>query len=311
MIYALALGSAAAAGCSVYMAAAALAEAVSSALYRLKFEARLTPGTGGKPAEVAFRIFAQRILKIPGTDRLVKRMAEAGVRRPRETAVYSIMAALPVTGASILIVGWSPSAVVPTVVAGLALYVWLKKKAGDRLERFSGQLPSVFKATAAALKAGASIQQALVHTAEQMKDPAGEELAVVNEQISLGMPVDEALAGLYERMPAIELNFILMGLSIQRRIGGNLVKLLTDTTVAIEERRRLQRNLTVETAQARLSARVIGSLPIIVTALIALVDPSFIAPLFATFAGLVMLFVAIAAETAGFLLLGRILDVKI
>jgi len=311
MIYALAVGAAVTAGCSAYLAALGLTRAGVEAGQKLRLQGRLASGRQRRTPAVLKRIAIGRVMKTSVAATLSRRLADAGVSGPDETTLWLLAAPAP----ALTFLTWLLRSLLPAammlggVCAGIN--VWLKRRAGDRLERFSEQLPAVFKLAAAAIKAGSSLQQALLHASAQSGPPAQAELAAVNQQIALGMPVDEALEALYRRLPAIELNFILMGLSIQRRIGGNLVNLLEETTKAVEERRRLRRHLKVETAQARLSAQVIGFLPLLVAGSIAFIDPSFIAPLFTTPAGLAMLAVAVAAETVGFLLLGRILEIEI
>lgn len=311
MVYLLAVGSAAAVGCAAYLTCGGFTSAVGRAARRLRFEARLTGGRQGKVPAVIKRLAIETAIKTPGAATLKRRLADAGISAPEATTFWLIVMTLPLT----IALAWSLGSVInaAVLIAGAAVgaNAWLNKRAGDRLEKFSEQLPAVFKSVAAAINAGSSIQQALLHASDQIGPPAKEELAAVNEQIALGMPIDEALDLLHLRMPAIELDFILLGLSIQRRVGGNLISLLRQTADAIEARGRLRGNLKIETAQARLSATVIGFLPLLVMGLIAIIDPAFIAPMFTTPTGLAMLAIAIVAETAGFLILGRILDVKI
>lgn len=296
---------------TVYLTTLGLLGTVGEVSRGLRLEARLVNGGQSRILAIVLRMAINRLSKSRPGKFLTGRLKAAGISAPRETAFWLIAA----IAAVVVIVALSSRSILIVLLivfsCATGLNAWLKKRAADRLERFSEQLPSIFRSAGAAIKAGSSIQQALIHASEQIGEPAKTELVAVNEQIALGMPVDRALDDLHKRLPATELNFILMGLSIQRRIGGNLVGLLNETTQAIENRRRLQRTLTIETAQARLSARIIGFLPLLVTCMIALIDPSFIAPLFATAAGLIMLSVAVMAEVAGFVLLRRILDVKI
>ena len=95
-----------------------------------------------------------------------------------------------------------------------------------------------------------------------------------------------------------------------RSVGGNLIEVLNLTVKAIEEKGRLARNLSVKTAQARMSAIVIGALPFLIVGGLLLMDPQYLAPLFTTAVGLVMLLVASTAEIAGFIILKRILDIQ-
>lgn len=311
MVYLFAVVSSAAAAYAAYSITLGLSGAAGRAARRLRFEARLTGGGDAGLAGALKRLVVEAASKAPGAAKLKKRLADAGFSAPDTTTFWLLTTILPSTIALAWALGSALKAVILIVGAAAGGNAWLSGRAGDRREKFSEQLPAVFRSVAASINAGASIQQALLHASGQIGSPARDELAVVNEQIALGMPLDEALSLLHQRMPAIELDFILLGLSVQRRVGGNLVALLRETTDAIEARRQLRGNLKIETAQARLSAIVIGSLPVLVTGLIAIIDPAYIAPMLTTAAGLAMLAIAVVAETSGFLILGRILDIEI
>ncbi len=311
MIYLIALGASVSGGWAVFIAAAELLAGVSAAMRGLRLQGRLAQPGRGRLFATAVQVVLRRVMKVRVAAGLARKAGDAGLGRPEETAFLIIAGVAGLGGVITAVLGPTLPAAAALAVLILAVSAWLKRRAGERLERFSEQLPSILKSVASALQASASVPQALAHAADQAGQPAKDELDRVNENIALGLPVDAALSGLYERLPAAELKYVLIGLAIQRRVGGNLVKLLAETTRALEERRRLQRHLAIETAQARLSARVIGFLPIVVTALIAVLDPSFMAPMFTTSVGLAMVLLAAAAEAVGFLLLNQILEVSI
>ncbi len=200
-------------------------------------------------------------------------------------------------------------------IAGMVLLLstiaFLSSHAARRSERLAEQLPAMLGSVSAGLAAGLSLPQALRAARQDVPVPAREELDVVAEHIQLGMPLDEAFLLMQKRVAVEELDAVLLGLEIQRRSGGNLVELLDGVRRSLEEKGRLKSNLRVQTAQSRLSARVIGGMPILVVAGMALLDPAFISPLFTTGPGLFLAALAIVLESLGFVLLQRVLEFTI
>lgn len=200
---------------------------------------------------------------------------------------------------------------------GMALLVsvigvfWQSRRSRVRLNLFAEQLPGLIASISSGLAAGLSLRQALENSAEEAQYPAREELVILSEQVSLGLPLDDALDGLRRRLPLPELDALSLGLAIQRRSGGNIVELLRGIGQSIETKRRLLGNLRVETAQARMSAGIIGSMPVLVGLGTGIVDPSFMAPMLMTESGLIMTGIAVALEIGGFVLLRRISGLEI
>ncbi len=272
-------------------------------------EARLVSAPGERslalPRFITSRLTGSRPFLI-----LVKQLEEAGFRLVHILALRLIVALAAFMSAA-LIVTRSPIKVTGLLILVVsAFHIWTKKMAGARREQFEAQLPLIVHALAGAITSGQSLNQAIVRVAQEVPDPGGSELGLVSQQISLGMTLDAALEELRCRWEIEALNMAVAGLAIQKRTGGNMAQLLRQVSEALAERRRLQEDLRVETTQSRMSASLIGVLPVIVLGAISVVDPTFIAPLLSTPGGLVMLALAAALEAAGFFLISRILDIE-
>ena len=242
---------------------------------------------------------------------LTSLFANAGIKQPGRQAMRLFVSTPIIAFISFIFLESAIKVVILLSLMALSVYWWAQRRGDDRIEKFSQQLPLILKHLAGSLSAGMSIQQAVGNAAAQVSEPGRSELQTLDEKLKLGMPLDEALNSMYKRMPLNELNMVMMGLSVQRRVGGNLIEVLNLTVKAIEEKGRLTRNLSIKTAQARMSAIVIGVLPFLIMAGLLLMDPQYVTPLFTTSTGLVMLFVAVTAETAGFIILKRILDIQV
>lgn len=298
-------------GASVYRLADGFHARASVARDSARIEARLAGETGGglwsqyerraRSILAGSRVWSAatarlRLLGVPEPERTLSRIV--GGSGLAFLATYALFTSL----VAAFIVG-------TTLPVGIMAV--LSARAARRSERLAEQLPALLGSVSAGLAAGLSLPQALQAARQDVVAPAREELDIVAEHIRLGMALDEAFSMMQKRAAVEELDSVLLGLEIQRRSGGNLVELLEGVRLSLEEKGRLKRDLHLQTAQSRLSARVIGGMPILVAAGMALLDPAFISPLFTTGPGLFLAALAVVLELAGFVLLRRVLDFTI
>ncbi len=299
------------AGIGVYHLAAGFYARTSVARDSARIEARLAGDAGGGLWSLYERRFKSILASTRAWSVATERLKELGVPDPEQTlfrmagwsaltflAAYAVFASLFV-------------AFIAGMVLLLSIMVFLSARAAHRSERLAEQLPALLGSISAGLAAGLSLPQALRAARQDVAAPAREELDIVAEHIQLGMPLDEAFFLMQKRVEIEELDAVLLGLEIQRRSGGNLVELLDGVRRSLEEKGRLKSNLRIQTAQSRLSAQVIGGMPILVAAGMALLDPAFISPLFTTGPGLFLAALAVVLELLGFVLLRRVLEFNI
>jgi tight adherence protein B len=110
--------------------------------------------------------------------------------------------------------------------------------------------------------------------------PLSNEFRRVVQEIGLGLSSDEALANLMRRMPSEDLDLLITAVNIQHEVGGNLAQILETIGHTIRERVRIKGEIQVLTAQGRISAYVITGLPIVLTIMITLINPDYMAPMF-------------------------------
>jgi tight adherence protein B len=310
-MFILAFAAASAAGYCAYVLALEAASLSTDYRGRLRLEARLTQGLAGRGVTASFNILSGRLAATSVGRKLVAELSRAGLQAPEKLSAAVLLAAPPaIVFLSILLRSvLMAAALTAAILAGLNM--WSKSRAKKRDESLADELPALFKSIAGGLSAGFSMNQALSHAARESADTVRPQFESLTQQVSLGLPFDEALADLYDRVPLPELNMMIVGLTLQKQIGGNLVAFLDDMVALIEERRLLQRNLRIGTTQARTSAKVIGLMPVVAIGAISIVDPSFVKPLFSTAPGLVLLALAALAEGTGWLLLSKISDIRI
>ena len=192
-----------------------------------------------------------------------------------------------------------------------AVHSWYKRKLKERRDAFSEQLPDNLSVLAASLRAGHSFVAAMSAVVEEAEEPSKSELrrAVSDEQ--LGVPVEEALLDVAQRMANTDLEQVALVASLQRDAGGNTAEILDTVVDTIRERFELRRHVKSLTAQGRLSRWILTGLPISVALLLAVINPGYLSVLFTTSAGQVLLALGIGLLITGSFVIKRILDIEI
>ena len=127
------------------------------------------------------------------------------------------------------------------------------------------------------------------------------------EAMQLGMPIDEAVTRMYERVPLPETNFFGIVLSIQSKAGGNLSEALGNLAKVLRERKKMRAKIQAMSMEAKSSAGIIGSLPVIVTVLVYLTSPDYIMVLFVTPIGQVVLGISLLWMLIGVFVMKRMI----
>jgi tight adherence protein B len=187
--------------------------------------------------------------------------ARNGTRRMRSIRVNSFLAAG--LGASIgWVVAGPPGAIGGCVVLGAIPILAARRRATRWTVHLEEQLIDATTAIASALRAGRSLVQALDVAAEEVGEPLGELLSDAVDRAALGVPVDEVLDDLAKRIGGPDARLVTGVLRLHRRIGGALAASLDDLVRTLRARRDGARELGSLTAQARLSAAILGLLPL-------------------------------------------------
>lgn len=231
--------------------------------------------------------------KKPGKDRptLAQRLSNAGLKTsPKVFLIISISVALFLglvaftATSNLLIVG----AVVTVVGFGLPRWVlnFLTKR---RQSKFILELPNAIDIIVRGVKAGLPLNDCLRMIAAESQEPVRSEFREVIESQAIGVQAAEALERMYTRIPLPEVNFFAITVSIQQNSGGNLSEALTNLSKVLRERKRMAAKIQAMSQEAKASAAIIGSLPVIVMALVYMTSPDYIALLWTERLGHIML----------------------
>jgi tight adherence protein B len=167
-------------------------------------------------------------------------------------------------------------AAILTALAALLPSVALNFKARRRLKKFNQQLPDMLQLLSGTLRAGYSLMQGVEAVSREVEDPIGYELRRVVTESRLGRPLEEALEAAADRMGSADFSWAVMAVGIQREVGGNLAELLMTVSETMVARERLRRDVDALTAEGKVSAMVLGLLPLGLGAAMWVINPEYI-----------------------------------
>ncbi|MFD4528101.1 type II secretion system F family protein [Streptomyces sp. NPDC058470] len=167
------------------------------------------------------------------------------------TYVTAVVVALWLIAAAALAPFFGPIAALMGVWGAAVFLNWQRQK---RIEAFIGQLPDVARLLANATAAGLALRTALAMAAEELEAPAGEELAHVADQLTMGRTVEDALAELSERLPSRELIVLVTTLVLANKAGGSVVSSLRNLTQTLEDRKETRREVRTMLSEVNATA---------------------------------------------------------
>jgi tight adherence protein B len=197
------------------------------------------------------------------------------------------------------------------VIAALFPPAFVNFKAKRRRKKFLAVLPDMLTLLAGTLKAGYSFMQGIEAVSHEIEEPAGAELRRVVTEAQLGRPVDEALEASATRMRSDDFAWAVMAVRIQREVGGNLAELLLTVADTMTQRERLRGEVKALTAEGRISAIVLGALPVLLGIAMSVINPEYSKVLFEDSLGQILLGAGGFAALIGFWWMSKIIDIKI
>jgi len=180
-----------------------------------------------------------------------------------------------------------------------------------RMKKFIMYFPEALEMFARSLRAGHSFTGAIQLVGQEMPDPIGPEFQKVFDEQNLGIPLRNALVSMTDRIDLLDVKFFVTAILIQRETGGNLAEIIDKISYVIRERFRVQGQLKIFTAQARLTGMVLSFLPVGVAFILFLLSPGYMQPLWKEAMGRSMIVTAVVMQIAGMLVIRKIIRIKI
>jgi tight adherence protein B len=188
---------------------------------------------------------------------------------------------------------------------------WLYNKRRVRLKKFAGQLSDALELVARALRAGHSLAAGMHVVAEEMPTPIAEDFGRVYDEQNLGIPIEDALKSMCERVPNLDLRFFVTSVLVQRQTGGDLAEILDKIGYVIRERFRILGQVQALTAEGRLSGIVLIALPFGLFLVMLYIKPDYVEKLWTHPLGIKMSVAALVAQLFGALVIKKIVNIKV
>jgi tight adherence protein B len=242
----------------------------------------------------------------------LERLVERSDLPLRTVELFYLMLGLGLVGATIATLVGTGTLILVAVLGGAAFapvgFVWIK--ASRRLKAFENQLPDVLITLAAALKAGHSFKQGLQTIVDEGNPPASKEFHRVLAEGRLGRPLDLALADMAERLGSKNFDFVITAVKIQQQVGGSLAGLIDMVADTVRQRQQFIRKVKGLTAMGRAGAYVLVALPFFIGAIISIINPTYMDPLYHTHTGHMLIYTGLAMMAFGSLVLKKIVSFK-
>lgn len=180
-----------------------------------------------------------------------------------------------------------------------------------RRRRFASDLPGLLQLLAGAVRAGIPVSQALAGVSDEVTGPVSDEFRRVATESGLGRPLPDSLSALAERVGNDDVAWVGMAIELHQQAGGNLAEVLDTVAHTITQVERLRSEVATLTAEGRVSALVLGLLPPLLTGVISVVNPGYVASLLDEPLGIAMVVGAGVAMVVGFAWMHRIVGINV
>jgi tight adherence protein B len=220
---------------------------------------------------------------------------------------------LGVAGALVMLfsgLSWFLAPVGAMVACGLP-FIWLVVKRKRRLAKFGKQLPEALELIARALRAGHSLGAGFSLVADEMTQPIGGEFNRAFEEQNFGVPLEEALTEMSNRVPNLDLRFFCTAVILQRQTGGDLAEILDKIGVLVRERFKIWGQIQSLTGEGRLSGIVLLALPPVLFITMYKLNPDYVMILFTDPLGHQMLAAGVVLQVLGAIVIRKIINIKV
>jgi len=274
------------------------------------------------PEEELALVRDEQLSQIPALDTLLRRSARVtAIQKMLEQAGIAMRAGnflgiCALAGVAGAIAGYIfgkrvEIAWVALLVGFVLPYSYASFKRNKRFEKFEELFPEAIDTLARAVRAGHAFTTALEMISNEVAEPVCSEFRLLYEEQKFGMPVRDALINLTERMPLVDVKFFVTAVMLQRETGGNLAEILDNLSYVIRERFKIQRQVRVYTAQGRLTMALLMGMPPIIVAVMLILNPEFIRPLFSDPIGHTLLVAGITLQTIGYFVIRKIIRIQV
>ena len=244
-------------------------------------------------------------------DRLDRTLAGADLHGKVSVYLTATVLLAMVLGTIAVVRTGSGLAAIPGVWTGAMLpRLYIKFLTGRRQRALQSQLADALGMIAEAVRAGHTFLQGVKMVAREMSPPISAEMRRVLDSIQLGHTVERALEDFAARNTSYDIGIAVTAIGVQREVGGNLTETLDRIAETVRERERVRGEVSALTAQGKLSGLVISLIPVVLLVVMSLLNPTYMSALTGTGPGRLLLAVSGAAWLIGFVMIGKITNVR-
>ena len=226
--------------------------------------------------------------------------------RPYEFRFIQVATALLLAVVGLLRFGIGLEFVVLAVVGYILPALYLRNRRGHRLRQFDAGLPRAMELIANSMKAGQSVAQSLTAVTDNAQPPVSDEFMLARREVELGASIDSALNNMVKRIGSNDLRLMVMVITIQRSVGGDLPAILVTLADTMRQREEMRAEINAATAQSRATALIITLLPIVAAVLLYFIVRDYFRPMIVNPLGWFMLAIAALLLFIGNLLIRRL-----
>ena len=190
-------------------------------------------------------------------------------------------------------------------------YAWIRHLKKKRLQKFNRQLVDALTQMSAAFKAGLTLPQAAENISKEMGPPLGQEFGLLVKELKLGVPMEEALNNMADRVGSEDLDLVVTSTNIARQLGGNMAEMYDIISATIRERFRLEGRIQALTAQGRMQGWVVSLMPLVVGVGFYVWRPDLMKPMLESWFGKALVLLILVMEFIGMVIIRRIVDIKV
>jgi tight adherence protein B len=226
-------------------------------------------------------------------------------------ASFIVVTAVGTTVALIILGAIAVPLALLALLVPLLARAWVLQKVKGIRDDFADQLPETLQLLASALRSGHSLIGALSLVVERAPEPIRREFAQVLTDDQLGLPLDQALRNVAERMKSRDMRQVGLIGELQRTAGGNAAEVLDTVVATVRERAEVRRLARTLTAQGRMARWILSAMPVALGLLMFAAAPQLMKPMFVSGAGQVALVLAALLAVVGSLWIKKIVEIEV
>ena len=252
------------------------------------------------------------LLQFSHTNRLRKLINQADMKIKVSTFILLslIICAVGIFLSTFLIKIWFVDIIIGLFLAFLPLLFILYKRK-RRFRRFEELFPEALELLTRAVKAGHSFNTGMEMIAEEMIEPLRGEFKITFDEQNFGLPLKQALFNMIERVPLLDLKFFVTAILMQKETGGNLAEILTNLSHVIRERFKIMGEVRTFSAQGRLTGYILTCIPIAMGFILSMMNWDYMKALFKEEIGHYMLAGAAFCQLLGYIIIRKIVNIKV